>query len=233
MKSAFFTLGILFLLSGRAAADYHPLTLLDLAGQAEVIAVGSITKLHEQTYEFVVEDSIVGAIKQGQLLTVQQFHDWPCAWRWSEYQVGEQLLVFLTRDEPNEQWRALGAGCEGESPLVLHEVHTHVGLEGRPVEYEARIGTVQLSAVSWEQLRRALVDFRANYRVTMAENPWRKTGKFSKYIPFTQIATILPPKPRFPPRRPTIPFVERSPIHWHLAELVDRERDKIAEYRTE
>ena len=102
-----------------AEADYRPLRLIELAGGSELIAAGTITEVGDDgTFTLRIDDAIFGPAKQGQSISVYQFSDWICAWRWSDYEVGQRVLVFIKCDRATERRKIRGTGSEGERPLV-------------------------------------------------------------------------------------------------------------------
>lgn len=215
--------------------DYATTSFVELAGTSEKIAVGTIVKVDKDTFALKVEDLIVGSGRAGDTITVRRFHDWPCAWRWSVYEKGQKVLVFLNSNKEAGAWDIRGAGCEGESPVVKKAVYANFFVPGRAVKFgKDRFGrSHQLNEVPYDQLRSAIVDFRATFRVTPAENPWRKDGKYSVYVPFDRIDRIVKrPIGPFRPRRPPPKFKDRSPLHRHLSEVVEKERGKMAKYKT-
>ena len=229
MKPLLLSLVAVFIFPLPAFARYVPTSFADLAGTSDKIAVGTITTVEKDTFALKVEDLIVGSGKVGDTITVRRFHDWTCAWRWSSYEEGQKVLVFLNSNRDAGDWVIRGAGCEGESPVVEKAVYANFGVPGKVVEY----GRARLMAVPYDQLRSAIVDFRATFRVTSAKNPWRKDGEYSVYVPFDRIERIrTQPKSQFRPRRPPTRFRDRSPLHRRLLENVEKERSTMEKYKT-
>ncbi len=231
MKHVLVLILVAFVFPTAVCAHYVPTNFADLAGTSDAIVVGDISKIDENTYSLTVEDVLAGPAMKGQSLRVRRFRDWVCAWRWADYEVGQKLLVFLTRDDEEQVWSSRGAACEGESPIVENDVHANFGVPGKSIEYKGRFGKWHLSAVPFNQVRTAILDFRAAFRVLPAKDPWRKDGEYSVYVPFERIESVSKPTTSpFRPRRPPPEFRTRSPLHRHLAETVEKEREKIQKY---
>ena len=183
-----------------------------------------------------MEDSIAGAVKAGEVITVERFHDWACAWRWGQYEAGQRVFVFLNAEDgaKRPRYRIRGAGCEGESPIVDKDVYVNCFVPGKTLEY----GKLDFTPVSYKLFRSAIVDFRESYRLTPSHDPWKTVDNKSVYLPIERIAKIptTPPKGEFRLcRRATIgrnaiPFEQRSSLHKHLVEWVESEQQKIADY---
>jgi len=236
-------------------AAYVITNFVDLAGNSDAIVVGTIAEVAEDTYSLTVEEVLAGAVMEGEALTVRRFRDWLCAWRWADYEVGQKLLVFLNRGDKGKVWVSRGAAGEGESPIVENEVHANFGVPGETIEYKGPFGKCCLSAVRFDQVRTAILDFRAAFRVVPAKDPWQDDGGCSVYVPFERIESIsnpgastfrhrpAPPQfwsrsPRalkFPPARASSrassDFRTRSPLHRKLVEIVETERNKIQKYK--
>ena len=217
---------------GIASAAYVPTSVIDLAGTSEGIAVGTIVKVEKETVALKVEDLLVGSGKVGETITVQRFRDWPCAWRWSPYVVGQKVLVFLDFDAETKEWVIRGAGREGESPIVGDDVYANFRFPGKPIKFgDSPYGKVYLVAVPYNQLRTAILDFRKSYRLTRASNPWRiKNGEY-EFMPFDRIERIVGPRTsQFRPRHVPPEFENRSVLHRYLAQAVEEETNKLAKF---
>ncbi|MFH1110236.1 MAG: hypothetical protein V1790_13735 [Planctomycetota bacterium] len=128
-----------------AEGKFSPLCLSNLSGGADLIVLGTISDVCDDTYTFDsvqtpdgivvtsrdvrdgtftvdVEQVLAGSF-EGAPLEVRKFADWTCGRRWAPYGVGQRVLLFLTRGTPDEPhaWRIMGGGGEGEM-LVEGEV---------------------------------------------------------------------------------------------------------------
>jgi hypothetical protein len=227
----------------QTVAAYNALTFLDLAGTSEKIIVGVIVKVDEDTVDVKVEDLLVGQADAQDTIVVTKFRDWVCAWRWEHYAVGQKLLMFLDRDtqQLGKRYAIRGGGDEGESAIVGEIVHANFSIPGqvaKPVRTQVR----------YQLLRAAIVDFRATFRVTRSNDPWRKEGDYFVNVPLERIERISNPAPsgfqkRYPPgTKPPVTklaprsqsveprFESRSPLHKFLVEQIDEQRQLIAKY---
>ena len=233
MRRALLSIAMVALLPLTSRADYVPMSLAELAGTSEAIARGTITKVEKGTVALLVSESLAGPLQAGATITIRLFCDWPCAWRWSKYAVGQEVFLFLTFDKARSEWGIRGAGGEGESPVVDGTVLANFDLPGRSVEYgDSPIGKARLNAVPYQQLRSAIVDFRSTYRLTPARNPWRQAGDHVVHVPFDRIElTTRSTTSPFRPRHPSPEFRQRSYLHRYLAEIVEKERIKIETHK--
>lgn len=223
-----------------AVADYRPTYFADLAATSEVVAAGTIVGLEDETFTLKIDDVIAGPVKTGDTITVRRFRDWPCAWRWTKYERGQRVFVFLNGDNHSKtpQYYIRGAGGEGESPIERDMVLGASFASGETVTFETVRGRVHLQRLSYETVRSAVVDFRATYRLHVAREPWKKMGGESVLLKFDRIEKLPPPAQQgaFRPRptrtnpRQTIPFAQRSQLHKELVEWVDYEQQRIAKY---
>ncbi|MCL6274768.1 hypothetical protein M3P19_12170 [Muricauda sp. 2012CJ35-5] len=109
---------ILFFIVSSTRAEFVSMDILTMTLKADSIVAGEITCVDNLVYELEVSQSI-GQIDG--VITIRKFNDWACAVRWTDYFVGEQLLAFLVKDKNG--FRALGAGNEGELPILKNNVY--------------------------------------------------------------------------------------------------------------
>lgn len=101
----------LLMFASDSAGKIRPVTLAELA-RSEVIAVGTITRLSEDSYTLGVTQWLAGRPSR-QELRIRRFVDWTCGTRTKPYEEGQRLLVFVQKG-PGGVYRALGESCEGE-----------------------------------------------------------------------------------------------------------------------
>ena len=109
-------------------ADYRPLRLYEMILGAEKIVYGEIIQLDSLTFTIKVERNLTGDEPQ---LVIQRFENWPCAHRWSEYKVGQQLFLFLKNY--NGHLNSMSSGNEGELPIQNGSVYiNNLSLDIKP-----------------------------------------------------------------------------------------------------
>lgn len=94
-------------------ADFDPMSLHELIIKSEKIVHGEILNIDSTHFEIQVEGSLTNDTG---VLKVRKFENWTCAWRWTEYEKGQKLLLFLK--SWNNEFVSMGAGNEGELPIV-------------------------------------------------------------------------------------------------------------------
>lgn len=110
----------LLTISYNCRAEYKPLDLYEMAIKAEKIVYGTIIGLDSTTFTLKIEGSLTsdsGNIK------IERFENWPCASRWTEYKVGQQLFLFLITW--NGKLVSMSGGNEGELPVFNNSVFIH------------------------------------------------------------------------------------------------------------
>jgi hypothetical protein len=158
-------------------ASYRRYRMFELAILADVVVSGEIIEVGPKTFDFAVEEWIVGGKASGKLC-VQRFKNWTCHYRWTEYAPGQRLLLFLRRDAQTPRVLGiLGAGDEGEMPFVGDHVITHDAhgyrVRGYDVAtYQAAGGSISGSMMPFRELASAIQGFRANYSWSKANDGW-------------------------------------------------------------
>ncbi|MDF1698326.1 MAG: hypothetical protein P1U56_20925 [Saprospiraceae bacterium] len=103
-----------------AKADYAPMALHELIIKSDKIVYGEIVELSSEHFKFKVKGSLTG--DKG-VLKIRRFMDWTCASRWTKYETGQKLLLFLFSN--NDKLHIMGAGDEGELPISDNSVYVH------------------------------------------------------------------------------------------------------------
>lgn len=101
-------------------AEYRPLELYEMIIKAEKIVYGTVVELDHKYFTLKIEGSLTfdsGTLK------ITRFHEWPCAARWTQYEVGQRLFLFLTT--LNGELVSMSGGNEGEHPIVNKAVYVH------------------------------------------------------------------------------------------------------------
>jgi hypothetical protein len=131
-------LSILFLFSTMTVlGSYRPLKIYELAVGAEEIVYGEITEIDSLTYTLRIEGSLTDNYKE---IKVLKFQDWPCAWRWTDYKVGQKLFLFLKMYNGEQEkfqgnYYSMSAGNEGELPLFNDSVFINATSLNSPPAY--------------------------------------------------------------------------------------------------
>jgi hypothetical protein len=224
-----------FLFPVPADADYRHMSRLEVIAAADVIVMGTVTRVNDTTIDLRIDHAIHGPVGAGQTILVRKFYDWPCAWRWGPYQIGERLLMFLgSRHDATGMYRILGAGDEGETPIVDAKADAYEDVPNKARGYD-QFRNGPLAAGSLAQVRAAVRDLRFAYRFTFATPPRYVPGGWGVYAAFDRIdrATTRPApgefKKRYPPGMevPYLPFEHRSPIHHYLYNAIQAEKRLI------
>ncbi len=116
----------------RGNASYIVTPLPVLLESADLIVVGTILQVDkssltitaskviipETSFTFSVQDVLKGKVNT-KVIRVEKFQDWLCAHRYSEYEPGQQAMLFLetAKGKRKYSWRIIGAGNEGEWEL--------------------------------------------------------------------------------------------------------------------
>ena len=109
---------ILFISQLSLKAEFMPMAIQELIVKSEKIVYGEIVNLDSTHFEIKIEGSLTG---DSGTLRIRKFENWTCAWRWTEYKKGQNLLLFL--HTWNNELVSMGAGNEGELPINNNEIH--------------------------------------------------------------------------------------------------------------
>ena len=108
------------LTSFSSRADYDPLLLYEMIIKAEKIVYGTIVDVDSNHFTLKIEGSLTS---DAGTLKIARFQNWVCASRWTEYEVGQRLFLFLTTW--NGELMSMSGGNEGELPIVNNTVYIH------------------------------------------------------------------------------------------------------------
>lgn len=117
---------LVFALSALAGArfQYDRYQLHELCLEADVVVVGRIVDLDQHTFEVSISRRIAGG-EVPERVRMQRFVNWTCAARFAPYKRDQELLLFLRRSRDGQSLRPIGAGCEGEMPVLGEDVGLH------------------------------------------------------------------------------------------------------------
>jgi len=154
-------LGLLGLLMLHPAPEYDRYQLFELVLVADVVVAGEIESVGSATFQLRIENSIVGEGLPASA-SVQRFEDWTCASRWQEYAAGQRVLLFLEKGAAGP-YRILGAGGEGEMPLLASDVIVRGYRVRGHDEERSRLDGVEVEGarVSLDEFQAAVRGFRS------------------------------------------------------------------------
>lgn len=118
-----------------ARADYQPIALTELFGGSELIVLGTIESVGDDSFALRATEVYSGSIGDAPV-EVGKYADWTGGRRWSAYRAGQTVLLFLRKPAADEKaagdyWRIRGFGGEGEMPIDGGTVFPHgLNLEG-------------------------------------------------------------------------------------------------------
>jgi hypothetical protein len=121
MKIAKF-LFILLFMPNILSADYSPKTIYEMIIKADEIVYGEIVSLDSSNYTLRIDGNLTGDFE---FIKIKRFTDWSCASRWTDYKVGQKLLLFLIFH--NNRWITMSGGAEGELPIQNDSVYISYG----------------------------------------------------------------------------------------------------------
>jgi hypothetical protein len=179
--AASFLLASLLACPPTAAPEYDRYKLFELVADADFVVTGTIRTVGldptsswmdrvlgrdvPRVFTLAVDRSIVGDSLPNPLL-VHCFEDWTCAGRWTSYEKGQQVLLFLARPpEKSSVYSILGGGGEGEMPLQGDSICVR-GYSVRGYEPKVHVvgkSTAEGSLVSLTEFASAIQTFRETY----------------------------------------------------------------------
>jgi len=101
-------------------AKYDPLLVSQLIDKSQIIGIGEIKSIENGNVLVVFSDIIKGKLAN-RTLKVEQFRNWTCADRWTNYKKGQKIMFFLTISKEGT-YKILGSGDEGELPIVNEKI---------------------------------------------------------------------------------------------------------------
>ncbi len=198
--------GLLALVAGprahsSVAAMYFPLEPFELALQADVIVDGTIIEVDAAREEsapdravFVLQinEVVAGEVQDG-VLRVFQFQNWTCASRYAPYENQQRAMFHLVRaidakGQPisGSPLLVLGAGNEGECPIVDHAVLHLASRWKMPHEHHRAFGHRFYGVVSSKaDYTTAIVGLRECYR-------WDRDPKEPRYFKPEGLHQLVP-----------------------------------------
>ena len=109
---------IILLLQFNLKAEFQPMTIHEMMIKSDKIVSGEIINLDSTHFELKIKKSLTG---DNGIIRIRKFENWTCAWRWTKYEKGQNLLVFVRKW--NNEYHSMGAGNEGELPIIKDEIY--------------------------------------------------------------------------------------------------------------
>lgn len=88
-----------------------------LVYQSELIVNGEIAQIDSMTYQFEISKVVKGNHHPCDEIIVEKWHEWPSDIRGIDHAIGQQIILFLKKDESSkESWKIIN-GSTGEKIL--------------------------------------------------------------------------------------------------------------------
>jgi hypothetical protein len=164
---------LIALLASQSLADYRAPRFFEMVGGADLIVLGQVESVQEETYRLKIERVLAGKWEAPDV-TVMKVRDWACSWRFGPYEIGQRVVAFL---EKRNEWSKhfgmtvfsqMSAGCEGEFPVQDSTVYCYT-IPGTPAS-RGSIGRHQdVYKARLDYLLSAIGGYRSLYRVTLSK----------------------------------------------------------------
>ena len=105
---------LLLIFTSVCNAKYSPLLISQLIDNSKVIGIGEITNVEGKQISVLFVELIKGKLAN-RTVKINQFENWTCASRWTNYKKGQKIMFFLSAE--NGVYKILGSGNEGELPI--------------------------------------------------------------------------------------------------------------------
>lgn len=93
-----------------------------LLEKSEIIVHARIISVEKESFKVVVLKNLYSLNnKNFDTLVIKKFNDWTCAYRYSEYEIGQEAIYFLKINKDNH-YQTLGTGNEGELIVKSNQV---------------------------------------------------------------------------------------------------------------
>ncbi len=151
-------------------ADYSPTPLNYMILEADLAVYGEIDSMADKYFFLKIKNKVFGNYNDT-AIKVKKFQDWRCAVRWTKYEVGQKVFLFLQKDE-NKDWSIMSGGGEGELPIVEDTIYIYSYYSTYmpfPKNYEVyKIYGAKFSGLelNLNQFSEAVAGIRACFRLT-------------------------------------------------------------------
>jgi hypothetical protein len=210
-------------------AEYTPPPLFDMIGCSDLVAMGKIQSLNRRTYTLRIEKVLVGDTEKD-VIEIVRFRDWVCSWRWAQYEVGQQIVVFADRDKrvSGELGRTIyslrSGGCESEFPIEDDLVFCYSIYSRDRSKYHTIGKHKDVFRCKLDNLVSAIESYQALYKFRTGEAEYRIVDGRLYFLKVTEIERRdVREKSSFRPRRgPStiheglIAYSSRSSLHRFL-----------------
>lgn len=105
---------LLLIFTSVCNAKYSPLLVSQLIDNSKIIGIGEIKNVEGKQISVLFSELIKGKLTN-RTVKINQFENWTCASRWTNYKKGQKIMFFLTTEKG--VYTILGAGNEGELPI--------------------------------------------------------------------------------------------------------------------
>lgn len=105
---------LLLIFTSVCNAKYSPLLISQLIDNSKVIGIGEIKNVEGKQISVLFVELIKGKLAN-RTIKINQFENWTCASRWTNYKKGQKIMFFLSAE--NGVYKILGSGNEGELPI--------------------------------------------------------------------------------------------------------------------
>lgn len=125
MKYFYLTLLNIILLTHTATvrANYSPTSLNYMILESDIAVYGEIDSITGNYFFLKIKNEIFGNYNDT-IIKVKKFQNWICAERWTKYEVGQNVFLFLLKDD-NADWSIMSGGGEGELPIVKENIYIY------------------------------------------------------------------------------------------------------------
>jgi hypothetical protein len=114
-----------------AEAFRAPPPLARIVGTADVIAIGRITSVCDETFKLRVTEVISARVPFNQLsISIRRSSRSPTDPRWAPYKQGQDVLIFIKREGDVRQWLWSFAGMPNDSEWPVNEELVSIKLSG-------------------------------------------------------------------------------------------------------
>lgn len=105
---------LLLIFTSVCNAKYSPLLISQLIDNSKIIGIGEIKNVEGKQISVLFSELIKGKLTN-RTVKIDQFENWTCASRWTNYKKGQKIMFFLTTEKG--VYTILGSGNEGELPI--------------------------------------------------------------------------------------------------------------------